>query len=252
MEYTIKAACLSHAGKVRSANEDNFCFAGEYMPIDHSCTEKVLSVRQSSKTGPLFGVFDGMGGENYGEVASYIAAKASAKTNSLSLNSRETMENHAQVLNGEVVHEANERLTRHMGTTMVMMLFYNDKTFLCNVGDSKAFQFRKQQLQQISTDHLDGLSALMGDIKRKPSLSQYIGVDPEEFMVDPYTAEFDIYPGDRYLICSDGLTDMVSSDAISQILRNSNSPESCARSLIDAALKGGGKDNITVIVCEVA
>ena len=252
MDYIIKAACVSHSGNIRGTNEDNFCFGGEFMPIDHAGTERILCLRQSSGDGLVFGIFDGMGGENYGEVASYLAAKNSVLVHSHSLDSCQALEDHAQKLNAEVVQEAESRLTKHMGTTMVMLSFYKDYVYLCNVGDSKAFQLRGDQLEQISKDHVDSLYLLIGDTKRKPSLSQYLGVDPEDFLVEPYTTEISLRKGDRYLICSDGLSDMVSADEIKQILKSSSSPEICAEELLKSALHAGGKDNITVIICEAS
>ena len=78
-----------------------------------------------------------------------------------------------------------------------------------------------------------------------------MGVDPEEFIIEPYVSGHTIMDGDRFLLCSDGLTDMVSEEDIKHIISVSQTAASCTDTLINAALNGGGEDNITVIVCIV-
>lgn len=86
---------------------------------------------------------------------------------------------------------------------------------------------------------------------RKPRLTQYIGLEPEEVLIEPSYASVKLQEGDRYLLCSDGLTDMLDSLSICSILKNSATVEQGAEMLMEAALEHGGRDNITIILVEV-
>ena len=86
---------------------------------------------------------------------------------------------------------------------------------------------------------------------RKPRLTQYIGLDPEEKMIEPSSAKEKLQQGDRYLLCSDGLTDMLGNLTLCSILKNSATVQQGVEALMDAALERGGRDNITIILVEV-
>ena len=251
MGYTINAACISHPGHIRLSNEDNFYFNGQFLQPDRSGTDGVLPIVANSGQGLLFAVFDGMGGENYGELASFAAAKETQSWKYPVENPLQGLEALAQQLNDAVLREAHNMLTSHMGTTMVALCFFDQSIAVCNVGDSKAYLLRENKLLQISQDHIENPTLLGLRVHRKPSLSQYLGVDPEEFQIEPYFWEEQIFPGDQFLLSSDGLTDMVSTEEIGTILEKSSSPDESAEKLVEAALSYGGKDNITVIVCTV-
>ena len=83
---------------------------------------------------------------------------------------------------------------------------------------------------------------------RKPYLTQYLGIDPDEMMIEPYIKSYYLQEGDTFLICSDGVTDMVEEQEICRILAHNEDVGDCVDLLIQAALDGGGKDNITAIV----
>ena len=86
---------------------------------------------------------------------------------------------------------------------------------------------------------------------RKAPLTQHLGMDPAEVLLVPYVAKGDIQKGDQYLICSDGLTDMVENVTIADILINNSDAQDAVLALTSAAMQNGGKDNITVIVCHI-
>ena len=250
MSFIISAACASHPGHIRLHNEDNFLFHGECLPPENNGTGGVLTLEQDTQIPVYFAVFDGMGGENYGELASYAAASAARDSAFSPDDPYSGMESVALALNEAVVVKAREMLTNSMGTTMVSLLFQQDSLILCNVGDSRAFQLRKGKLIQISQDHVENLLPSHAALHRKPSLSQYLGVDPEEFQIEPYLLLDTLCPDDRYLLCSDGLTDMVPFEEIQTVLQEAPAPEACVTQLLTKALTGGGKDNITIIVCQ--
>jgi protein phosphatase len=104
-------------------------------------------------------------------------------------------------------------------------------------------------LEMLSEDHVEELYYVDKINKRsKPGLIQYMGMDPEEIRIEPTIKCRNLEPDDRYLICSDGLTDMVSEADIATMLNEGKDSEDAANRLVDLALSNGGKDNITVIV----
>ena len=101
---------------------------------------------------------------------------------------------------------------------------------------------------QISEDHVESRT---GRAHRKAPLTQHLGIDPEDMLIEPYIAKGELKKGDMYLLCSDGLTDMLSNFEISCPMHDSKRVDECAGQLIQAALEKGGRDNITVIVCRI-
>ena len=127
--------------------------------------------------------------------------------------------------------------------------FHAGQVWICNLGDSRGYLLRGGKLLQISQDHTD--AAFMqenGITGRKPYLTQYLGIDPDEMMIEPYIKSYYLQEGDTFLICSDGVTDMVEEQEICRILAHNEDVGDCVDLLIQAALDGGGKDNITAIV----
>ena len=101
------------------------------------------------------------------------------------------------------------------------IVFSENKVDICNVGDSRIYRLCKKKLVQISEDHTDAkMLAKQGAVNRKPRLTRCIGISKEEMTIEPYLEVENIENKDRYLICSDGLTDMVSEDEICRMLQN--------------------------------
>ena len=128
---------------------------------------------------------------------------------------------------------------------MAILLFAENCIYMCNIGDSKVFRFDGKKLEQISVD--DYAAVPYG---KKPPLSQNLGISPKEYVIEPHLAKGRYCDGDIYLLCSDGLTDMVAAEEIARILRETEYKEVCDK-LLDKALENGGRDNITIIVCKV-
>jgi serine/threonine protein phosphatase PrpC len=219
-------------GRQRSANEDS------------------LVVRP-----PLFAVADGMGGAKAGEVASAVAVDAVEAAK----ESNEPAE--AQLAN--IVRDANRRIydlavadesRRGMGTTLTMAKLHGDEVSLAHVGDSRAYRLRGGELEQLTRDH-----SLVAELERsgqitpeaaehhpqRSIITRALGPEPD-VEVDTYTLAG--REGDVFLICSDGLTSMISDEEVASILRSAGSLEEAADELVRAANQSGGKDNITVIL----
>ena len=105
---------------------------------------------------------------------------------------------------------------------------------------------------QISVDHTDQfLFTEPGMAKRKPRLTQHLGIEPEEMLIEPYRTEMSIQPGDLFLLCSDGLTDMVPEKEIKDMIDVGSEVVDIAEMLINQAMNHGGKDNITILICAI-
>ena len=208
---------------------------------------------------PFFAVADGMGGAKAGEVASAMAADAfEGETDS---------DEPAEAQLARILREANRRIYelavkdeshRGMGTTLTAAKVHGDEVSLAHVGDSRAYVLRRGQLEQLTSDH-----SLVAELERSGQISpeaaenhpqrsiitRALGPEPD-VDVDTYTVAG--RDGDVFLLCSDGLTSMISDEEVASILRSTDSLEKTAEALVRAANQSGGKDNITVVLFRVA
>ena len=232
-----RSAVVSDTGRRRRRNEDQYV-----------CVP------------PLFAVADGMGGAQAGEVASGLAAAV--------LNEARRATSGARSASPALIQEANRRVfqrssedesTSGMGTTMTVALVDGDTIAFGHVGDSRAYRVRGGVLEQLTDDH-----SLVGELVRSGRLSpeeaeshpqrsvitRALGTEPD-VDVDTFTIEAE--PDDLYLLCSDGLTDMVSPRELQSLLvAHAADLDATARALVDAANAGGGEDNITVVLFQIA
>jgi PPM family protein phosphatase len=231
-----ETAALSHPGRKRRHNEDSYVVQP-----------------------PLFAVADGMGGAKAGEVASGLAAAAVQE-----IENDESGEARVAAL----IEEANRRVfTRAsedrdasgMGTTMTVALVEDDHVAIGHVGDSRAYLIRGGRLEQLTDDH-----SLVAELVRSGKLSpeeaeshpqrsvitRALGTDAD---VDVDTFSVEATAGDLFLLCSDGLTTMVADQTIlDAVERHRPNLKDAAKALINAANRGGGEDNITVVFFELA
>jgi len=241
--YQIDYTCLSHIGKRRSSNQDNYICAGRILDSGEPGLFTFLEGTACSRDLPLFGVFDGMGGEYGGDQAARIAAETAQSF---------TPHTHPMAELLALCQRANDAICDHvrrnrlpnMGTTAAMLLFHRRGITLCNVGDSRIFRLSDGRLQQISVDHVCDLGQ-----PGKAPLSQNLGIPKEEFLIEPHALELSFRDGDRYLICSDGLTDMVSEEEIESTLNETPFSQAGER-LLQQALAGGGRDNVTILLLQ--
>ena len=234
---TGRASALTDTGRRRPHNEDTFV-----------CDP------------PLFAVADGVGGAQAGEIASRLAAA--------------TLEERATTSLGEetlvtLIREANDRIYARavgdseaagMGTVVTALLVDEaaGTVAIGHVGDSRAYRIRDEMLEQLTPDH-----SLVGELVRAGRLSteeaeqhphrsvitRAVGTEP---VVEVHAATIPAAPGDLYLICSDGLTDLVRDEQILELIGAAEGdPEAAVQSLVDAANTAGGIDNITVVLFEI-
>lgn len=248
----IEAACICNTGRIRKNNEDNFYFNGECLDLENNGLAAPITVTTPLKTGICYAVFDGLGGECFGECASFAAAQHMQKTRrtlaDVLIPAPKHLVNMVNRLNDAVLKAQKEKMTEHMATTMVAFYFSGRHVYSCNLGDSRAFRLRDGELRQMSTDHAANRP---GRGYAKAPLTQYLGINTDEMLLEPSIDKEEVQQGDMYLLCSDGLTDMLSNSEISDIMCKSKSAESCAEALVAATLEHGGRDNVTVIVCKL-
>lgn len=251
MGYQIEYAYVSHIGKIRANNQDNFWCCGEYLNADNYGTDGVQCGSISYTQFPLLAVFDGMGGESCGEIAAYLAAKSchdfyqeygvagQGQMDTFLLES-------CRYMNESVCDYAQKNKISSMGTTVAMLGFDRTEITGCNLGDSRIYELSSGSLRQLSTDHVLN-SITFG----KPPLTQYVGIPEEHMALDPSVVHVECTEGKRFLICSDGLTDMVTEDEIRHIVSLEISVCESVELLLKKSLDKGGRDNITIILCEV-
>jgi PPM family protein phosphatase len=207
---------------------------------------------------PLFAIADGMGGAQAGEVASQLATAA--------LKESEPNGGGEQRI-ADLIQEANRRVydrsssdpnTSGMGTTITVALVEEDTVAFGHVGDSRAYLIRDAEMEQLTEDHsLVNELLKTGKLSREEAethpqrsvITRALGTDPD---VDVDTFSVRAEAGDLFLLCSDGLTDMVSEQSILNVVeRNRDDIDSVVRALVKEANRGGGQDNITVVAFEI-
>lgn len=240
-------------GKLREVNQDNYYLEGIYRedPADTAVHFEMSRTQDEA----LCAVADGMGGERYGEFASLIAVSSmdsidrSAGTAGLS---RYLLDR-----NGEICRFMLRNDRARTGSTFVGLSIRNNEAGIVNIGDSRAYLFRDGQLSQLSQDHTPARQMVELGIltpeaaRRHPDrhrLTQHLGIFPEELIIEPYTVCLRVRQGDLFLLCSDGLYDMLDDGKLRQLLAGPGGLRETARALFDGAMAAGGRDNITVLL----
>jgi PPM family protein phosphatase len=245
----VKFVARSEIGHARENNEDKFDF---YEPDE----EPLLAAR-----GSVYLVCDGMGGHNAGQIASELAAKQFLHAYYHLGGTAQEAARHAILQAHHYIAEMASKIPSRygMGTTLTALILKQDEGILAHVGDSRCYRLREGVFEQLSRDHtLVARLVEQGIItpeqaKYHPQrnvIRQAVGVaDPSE-PLEPDIETFALQAGDLYLLCSDGLTDMVDDAEIEAILRD-EPPTRAAWRLVDRALANGGRDNITVVLVQI-
>jgi len=245
----VKFVARSEIGHARENNEDKFDF---YEPDE----EPLLAAR-----GSVYLVCDGMGGHNAGQIASELAAKQFLHAYYHLGGTAQEAARHAILQAHHYIAEMASKIPSRygMGTTLTALILKQDEGILAHVGDSRCYRLREGAFEQLSRDHtLVAHLAAQGILtpeqaKYHPQrnvIRQAVGVaDPSE-PLEPDIETFALQAGDLYLLCSDGLTDMVDDAEIEAILRD-EPPTRAAWRLVDRALANGGRDNITVVLVQI-
>ena len=251
MAYQIEYAYTCHIGKIRNNNEDNFWCCGDSLEAQNQGMSHILSGYMKQSEYPLLAVFDGMGGESCGEMAAFLAAEACGEhfktaKDGIRNDPEEFLNEICESMNQAICDYGRTNKINSMGTTAALLAFAEDAVYSCNLGDSRIYKSDREKFYQISQDHVLGRS-LFG----KAPLTQYLGMEEENLQLEPSISRQEIKIGDRFLLCSDGITDMLSDGEIADILSRDIPVAKTVEILVDRALKKGGRDNITVVLCEI-
>lgn len=240
----MKTFAISDQGRMRAENQDVFfhCTVGD---------------------GELLLVCDGMGGANAGHVASRLAGRVICGYLCGNVGPGDAV-NHIRSVLQAAFMEANTALNKAaeedsklsgMGTTAVCAYVNKDKALFFNVGDSRAYLIRDGAIEQITTDHsLVGQMVRDGQLtadqaKHHPQRNVITRALGPEGQVEPDCFERALRPGDRLLLCSDGLYVMLDDETMLQIIDENHSEQAACEALVAAANDAGGHDNITVLLC---
>ncbi len=248
----------SHIGYTRKNNEDNLFADGITLPSD--ICSNTFSLDSESVAPVTLAVCDGLGGEDNGEIASAMAVNKMTEINDIIKSSAQSnlfqiVENYTQELNDEI-HFASQRTGKRMGTTLALTLVLKKGVYCFNIGDTRIYSMKNNKFSQITNDHTAAAERVRAGIisaeqarceKNRHKLTKCIGIGKQS------TAEK--YPPIRgkcrILICSDGLTEMINDDEIKMLMSKIFTANEAADALLCLALKRGGLDNITLIVCDV-
>ena len=250
----LHAAVCCETGRRRRGNEDNFYLNGASKKLEDM--NRTVLWQVDSQLGALFAVCDGLGGMEHGELAATLAVTALGAV-APRLLARPADSNLACACLCEISRQARiqaKQLGSGMGATLVAALIRPGGLELYNLGDSRGYLLLNGVLRQFSRDHTTEQSFRDMGLPPPPpghsGLTQYLGMDEEEYAVEPYHIHADFPPKSRLLLCSDGLTSMVDDAHISALLLDTPDAPLAARALADAALDAGGKDNITALVVD--
>lgn len=252
----LSSAVVCGPGKIREKNQDNYYIDGMYRanPSDTS----VLRLQSGICGGAVYAVADGMGGERHGEIASLIAVRSAWKIDIR--RGRDELMQYLFDRNDELCRFITDNGGAQSGSTFVGLCICGRTAEVINIGDSRAYLLRGSFLTQLSQDHtavrqMVELGAVSPEAARRHPdrhrLTQYLGIFPDEMIIEPNLVTVEIRSGDVFLLCSDGLYDMVEDERIQKILTAVGGLPEKASELFSAAMDAGGKDNITVLLVHV-
>lgn len=260
--YTVSSGAICDVGNRRSNNEDNFLLVGQINDTMENHREAASIIQLKEKEWAAYGVFDGMGGCEAGEVAAILAAGQFEKyTRQSRLRSKEDVDKVARYCyqeSNQAIIEKQRELNSLLGTTGTAA-FTNGREFkIFHLGDSRAYLFRNGILGQITRDQtLAEMKIQTGayhrgdpeEIKDRHKLVCYIGCDEESQAVLPEESPWiEVKAGDRVLLCSDGLYDMCSDEEMVAVFKECDATSDILEKLQAIAKDHGGKDNVTCVV----
>lgn len=260
--YLYNVYLSTDEGKVRSQNEDNYAINDVFRALEDS-KKKLKCIRTDEPL--LCAVFDGMGGEANGELASKLSAEIAAlvyyeliKNNNVNVDDLATR--FVNKSNNAVVEMLTNTQAKRGGSTVVMAMFYHGRVFMYSLGDSRIYLFRDEKLTQISVDQTLAEKKVRANIYTEEEaltspdrhkLTAFLGVDVDgEGVVPQIYQPIELRYGDKLLLCSDGLYDMCMDDQIEALMKRPSN-DACL-DLLHAALDNGGEDNVTCMIIERA
>jgi len=267
----VDVGAVSHQGHVRENNEDSYLVMRFGRSLENVLTnvEEDLLEQNYFMNGYGLLVADGMGGMAGGEVASRLALSKLVELIVETSDWTLALQRHQDVttvlermterflqLDTILRKEAdNDHTLQGMGTTLTVAGALGSDLIIGHVGDSRAYLLHEDTLTQLTTDHTLAQALIDAGVANRDDpasrsmrrvLTAAVGSLGEQ--VDPQVQNFKLSAGDKLLLCTDGLTEMVEDATIAQVLREAKSAQTACQDLVDLSLAGGGTDNVTVIL----
>ena len=254
-KWVIHGAVSYEMGIIRKNNEDAYYFNGKYASLAQMDEGAFLSTDVPAE-GTLWAVCDGMGGQNNGEIASHMA-----------ISGMRELQDHLKGRDFETsiqswVRQANRAVAAKAdggGSTLAMLYCTNGYIQTAHIGDSRVYRCHGGKLTQITRDHSKVEMLLAAGMiteeearnhPKKNVITRYLGMSDEYVTEATVSRKLPLEKGDRYLLCSDGVTDMISNTQLETILTQPGDVSSCAQAIREAVFAAGARDNLTAIILE--
>jgi len=258
----ISFSAQSHTGKIRENNEDNLYCAGAVIKPEASNDAFTLSGQLTAPC--VFAICDGMGGQEEGEFASFAVASGlaelEAKIKAVAPNKIDNLVQEYVTKTNDIICAKMREKSIRIGTTLALIIITNGTIKPYNIGDSRIYALEDGKLKQISEDHnLTSQKVKMGVLTQEQArhdrdrnkLTRYLGIFEDEMVIEAESLPaLPLTEHRRVLLCSDGLTDMVTDSRVEEILQ-ATTTHNAAELLVKEALEQGGKDNVTCIVIDI-
>lgn len=232
----IEYAALTNRGKIRKENQDSLIVENRSINsndyTESGTTDTVAPV--------CFAVFDGMGGGQCGREASVLGADMLLKQADTCFLT-EAFYN----ISASIEECIKTKDLHSMGTTAAVLRFKDRTAEICNIGDSGIYCFYQDRMIRLYENH----SIHIG-VSGKRYLTQYLGLDSKEMRIEPFEQKVKLESGYRFLLCSDGLTDLISEEEIAEIVSGASPAEVC-NGLFARAMQNGGTDNISIVIADI-
>lgn len=253
--WIIRASVCYDMGSIRKNNEDAYYFNGQYASLSKMDKGAFLTT-ETDAAGSLWAVCDGMGGQSNGEKASYTA-----------VSGMQDLQNHLRGRDFEAtvqswVHQANRAVVDQAdggGSTLVMLYCTDQYIQTAHIGDSRIYRYHDGELIRVTKDHskvemlLDTKMITPEEAINHPQknvITRYLGMNTEYICDATVGKKIPMCNGDRFLLCSDGITDMLTDEEIARLLRENEDVAVCAEKIKEAVFAAGARDNMTVMILE--
>lgn len=256
----VRGAAESQVGFAHGNNEDNLFFNGDYI------TPTIINDDFAIKTGEpadvnVFAIFDGMGRNNSGSYASLLAtSRLEEVMDRIAFDTSKTTDEivleYIQQTNELVRDQVHDTGGIRTATTMALLIIENGNARVYNVGDSRVYLYRDKQLIKLTRDHVSVKGqrsvALTEEGVRNGGLTKYIGMPESAGTLEPYRAKpFKIKAGDKFILCSDGISDYVDEEDMAACMMRRKDPFGHTNELMALAMREESADNLTVIAVDV-
>lgn len=247
--FRLEAACSCRVRRGRG-NENNFFFDGRCLPLNNSGLKHAVSMTKSLQREMCFAVFDGIGADDLGQAAAFAAARGMQtmmqRLDSYCISEKSFLMDCCTTLHGEVLREGSARGAAQAGVSMAALFFSRDYVYQCCLGNVRTYRLRGGEFMQLSRAF-----DLRDEAGQKEVPSRFLGMDTQDRPLTPYIAKGELRGGDKYLICSDGLTSSLTNLEIDDILLRTPDLALCVQELTEKACLNGAQKSVTAVAIDV-